>query len=62
MSILTSNKDFSTTLLAFNQHWLFVKELGEGMSANVYLVQNIYQPEQKMALKIFKSDYIANSD
>ena len=44
--------------LVFNNTYQIVSTLGAGLTAQVYLASNIYNSQEKIALKIFKHDYL----
>jgi serine/threonine protein kinase len=46
--------------LIFNQNYMLVKHLGGGLTADVFLALNVNNFNEKVALKIFKNDYLAN--
>ena len=44
--------------LVFNNTYDIVSKLGGGLTAEVYLAQNIQNPKEKVALKIYKQDFL----
>ena len=45
----------------FNDKYVIQQELGHGLSSNVYLASGLEDPSYKVALKIFKNDYITEA-
>jgi len=44
----------SHTNLIFNHNYQIIKKLGGGLTAEVYLAENVNDKDERVALKIFK--------